>query len=453
MSRSAGALLVDKISQLPDALLESILSHMTLREAARTSVLSSRWYKVWTFIPDLNFDASVTLRFLEVQRVLEVQRIQELLMIERHKYVNWVNSVLESYQGLTLDKFSVGFDLNGDFGHDIDRWVNFALEKKVRRLVIDFRNYAGYPQYEHYRFPFTVFRLPSGTLHTHNVGFSKCSSLRVLLLRQVAITGDVVEYFLSNCPFLEQLCVEGSDLIVDLKVPEPLHCLKYLEVKYCFNVKSIDISATNLFSFKYFGPRFIMSYEKLPNLVELDIKGPYSDYIVDNPSLLSNYAFRLQTLRLRVMHVKESMGLLRFPVLTRLKTLELAVEAKDGDSLLLFAPLIKASPSLCRFTMKLSLQLRNPCGRRIQQKLPRCPHQCLKVVEIIGFQGCTIDNEFAAYLVENAVMLEKIIIDPRQPLLLGTPWEYDHMEKIRTARKRAKQFKTNLSLGSKLLLL
>ncbi|GAB4846319.1 hypothetical protein Ancab_025325 [Ancistrocladus abbreviatus] len=39
--------LADRISDLPDDVLISIISHLTLQEAARTSVLSRRWKYVW----------------------------------------------------------------------------------------------------------------------------------------------------------------------------------------------------------------------------------------------------------------------------------------------------------------------------------------------------------------------------------------------------------------------
>ncbi|RXI07755.1 hypothetical protein DVH24_009786 [Malus domestica] len=49
---------VDRISELPHEIIVSILSLMSLKEAAATSILSRRWRYVWASTMTLVFDSS-----------------------------------------------------------------------------------------------------------------------------------------------------------------------------------------------------------------------------------------------------------------------------------------------------------------------------------------------------------------------------------------------------------
>ncbi|KAI5393657.1 hypothetical protein KIW84_060689 [Lathyrus oleraceus] len=46
----------DIISSLPDHVTDQILSHLPIRDAVRTSVLSSKWRYKWITLPDLVFN-------------------------------------------------------------------------------------------------------------------------------------------------------------------------------------------------------------------------------------------------------------------------------------------------------------------------------------------------------------------------------------------------------------
>ncbi|TQE12315.1 hypothetical protein C1H46_001968 [Malus baccata] len=47
---------LDRISNLPSDVIGNFLSHMSIREAVRTSVLSSNWMNKWTILTCLEFD-------------------------------------------------------------------------------------------------------------------------------------------------------------------------------------------------------------------------------------------------------------------------------------------------------------------------------------------------------------------------------------------------------------
>ena len=55
------------------------------------------------------------------------------------------------------------------------------------------------------------------------------------------------------------------------------------------------------------------------------------------------------------------------------------------------------------------------------------PHQCLKVLKLVGFQGAIAEVDVVMYFVENAVLLEKIIIEP-----YTLPYVFDYVpEKVK----------------------
>jgi hypothetical protein len=77
----------------------------------------------------------------------------------------------------------------------------------------------------------------------------------------------------------------------------------------------------------------------------------------------------------------------------------------------------------------------------------RCPHQHLKVVEILEFTGEAVKVELALYIIENAVVLENIIFDTRNPVLIGTQWEFKESKDRKMGRRCARKLGAKLHLG------
>ncbi|XP_062168849.1 uncharacterized protein LOC133874930 isoform X2 [Alnus glutinosa] len=241
----------------------------------------------------------------------------------------WVNGVLKLHRAPTIDQFRVSFDLDVDYRHDLDHWVKFAFEKRVQRLELSFEHVSSNPC------PFPPFY--------RTLSFPRCNSLRALILKFLNVIGEVLEYFICNCPFLERLCVQNSAALVNLKVPGPLLPLKYLEIRHCHKLQNLEISAKNLVSFVYSGPKITMPFRYVPNLVEMSLGGTYCEYSIYQFCEFSSCLSRLETLILELPRIKwyQSKG-----------------------------------------------------GRKVQ-KAPKCPHHCLKLVEFVGFTGQIIDVEYA----------------------------------------------------------
>ncbi|KAK9265572.1 hypothetical protein L1049_012473 [Liquidambar formosana] len=430
----------DRISKLPDEILVTILSRLTIEEAGRTSVLSHRWEYLWTSITVLNFDVSN----FDVSEILsEDTRLgKRVLEIERSRYVCWVNQVLKSHLGPTIEEFRIVFDLTDRC--NIDSWIKFAIERNVQRLELDLLVFHGRRSQmkQWYTFP------------TQCLGFASFKSLTALQLKHVKVTEVVFNYFLSNCPFLEQLCVIYSSDLVNIKVAGPSLKLKYLEICHCARLESIEISAKDLVSFKYDGKKIRIEFKNVPCLVEVLFGPHFSDLIIHNFSEFSGWLSHLKTLKLALAfeHYQQVFSP-KFPVLQNLKHLELKIYSCGRKSLLPCMSLIKACPFLYSFTLEAFWSLGFSIIRELEAT-EKCPHKCLKVVEFVGFAGITVEIEAAMYLIENAVSLEKIIINPCLRVK-GKPFDVEltKPERRQLARERARQLGTKLHPGTKLVIL
>ncbi|XP_049353868.1 F-box/LRR-repeat protein At3g58900-like [Solanum verrucosum] len=255
----------DRISQLPDEILVYILSFFTVKEAADTSLLSRRWLNLWTYIDHLDFDATKYLDQVFVQPKLQKGHMD--------KYLTWVNSALQKFKGQRLDQFRVYFDLNKFAQHDIDKWLELAFSKKVQRLELDLLRCGSFTRNfdSCYTFPKRLLGLGDSSSCSNNLQIlslinQNFKSLKVLILKSVNVTGQVLEFFLRNCPFLERMQVHGSGTLKNLEVVGPSLKLRHLEIYSCFNVKSLKICDTNLISLRTSAGKVLL-LKKVPMLV------------------------------------------------------------------------------------------------------------------------------------------------------------------------------------------
>ncbi|EYU41842.1 hypothetical protein MIMGU_mgv1a020578mg [Erythranthe guttata] len=258
---------VDRISQLPDDILVTIVSSfLSLKEAARTSVLSSRWINLWKHIPCLNFDA-------EQKRLWDEKSAKELLGEERRKYVEWVNSVLTSHKEATLNEYRISFDLCRSTGEPVNRWLEFAFSRRVRILELDLSptimNWR--PWSKTYAFPEELLtRTSGGASILEPASCIDFKSLKALSMRFVNVSGEAIEFFLRTCPFLEKLVVHNASELSNLEVCGSSLDLKHLELQSCHNLTSIKVSAPNLTSLTLPNVKGLL-LENVPMLVEVSV--------------------------------------------------------------------------------------------------------------------------------------------------------------------------------------
>ncbi|XP_008236054.1 PREDICTED: putative FBD-associated F-box protein At5g56700 [Prunus mume] len=406
--------LVDRISEMTDEILVSILSLLSLKEAAATSILSRRWQYVWMSTMVLNFNANFDIhrnlcRFIALKR--------KLRYLESGRYVNWVNRVVEQHRGPNIEEFRACFQLNDRFASSIDKWIQFAMEKGVKTLVLKFNTQCGVASKNFYVFPHKLLGLEKKHVYSYIPSLRPCGCkvgfqfLKVLHFQCVDMTDKVFEYFLSNCPVLERLTLLETKSLVNLRVIRPSVALKHLVIGICVGLQSIEICDANLVSFVCKNSENVLLSNVLL-LVEVSMSN------LSNPRAfielfsrqLSCCLSQLEILILNITGAEHNPKHV-FPILANLKHLELIVLADYRLALFHLTSFLKASPFLQRLVLKLDfIILWEDLGEI--NKAVKCPHHSLKVVEIVGYRARASAVEHIMFLIKSAVALEKIVIDP-----------------------------------------
>lgn len=387
----------DRLSQLPDQVLVSILSKLTIRETILTSSLPSQWQYLWMHVTRLRFDLS---KFITWETCYYPRLCRKVGL----RHINFINNVLDSHEGALLEEFSLSFPFHKHFKRKIDKWLKFvASKKKVEILQI----YLSLSKNEHrrYTFPFKFITSPSSNL-------SPFFGLKVLALNDVDVDNRAVNFFISNCPLLEKLSIHHSLLLKNLKIVGP-SCLKLknLEICHCDKLDFVKIQNVNLVSFKYAGRKINLLLENVASILSTDFN-ILDSLVCQLISKLTTYFTQLATLSLQFSHMWMDLRFLDYtlPRLNHLKVFVLKLENMIDVYPLDITPIIEVSPYLQKLHIELDWHDITISNRRIIRK--NCPHQHLKEVKYSGYVGGIADKILTTCLVENSVALETLIVDP-----------------------------------------
>ncbi|KAL8056723.1 hypothetical protein ABFX02_04G137500 [Erythranthe guttata] len=394
----------DSIDRLPDELLISIVSRLPVIEAERTNLLSRRWRYFSMFSSILDFDASRVLFKLDQETTS--------LKAERRKFVRWVNRVVRLHSGEAIEEFRISFDLDKSDANDICKWLKFAFEKKVKRLELNLiQSYTGLSDAQ-YTFPNMYDSVECSRILP--LGISSCESLVKLSLIEVEVTEETLNFFVSNCPLLEELCIIYSSYLKKLTFNSPLIRLRRLEIASTGTCKSVEICAPNLRSFAFYGfYRIPIALKNVSSLISLSFGAMSPVILIDYMNQLSGCLSLLESLTLHTS-IFQDYVLAKCPCLPKLKKLVLDIMRPSGyESLLCFTPLMSVAPSLRELVLKLQWS-ENFMRRTIHTVKAQNRHLGVEVLQIEGFAGGDIDVELAEYVIENAPSLKKIVIDFRR---------------------------------------
>uniref|UniRef100_A0A0E0LHB9 F-box domain-containing protein n=1 Tax=Oryza punctata TaxID=4537 RepID=A0A0E0LHB9_ORYPU len=411
---------VIRFIDLPTDILTAIISRLPIKEAARTSILSSHWKKIWC--SHVNLDFVFYLMLPRLGSTSHDPRLSKKMFIAR------VSQVFEQHSGLSVQKIAIKGRLDNECADHIDRWLHFASATKTKDLTFDFKSW--YPREGLYDFPFKLFgamdssyllsmRLSAVSLNPP-VDFKAFLNLKRLKLEQTNVTDENMQILILNCNTLEFLGIVDCGKLTRLSTSHLSNQLKHLHVESCHRLEEIELN---------FG------------LTKLGYKGTLIPLAPPGPLLLTNVCMKLQRARASLEYIFTNLP----STLPRLETLSLqcselerAILPKNHIKfmylkhlrlqlrhpvlerkidLLDFACLLEAAPLLQKFELHMWMPLHHQRYREEAhgelRSLPPQPHAHLRLVHISGFIGMKDQLELALHILRNSAVLRVMKIDPK----------------------------------------
>ncbi|VVA15516.1 PREDICTED: F-box/FBD/LRR-repeat [Prunus dulcis] len=381
----------DRISNLPSDVIEQILSHLPMREAVRTSVLSSNWRYKWAMLRHLVFD----------DRCVSTQK--------HITFVDIVDHVLLGHIG-PIHKFRLSHR-GRPANWDIDFWILHLSRNSIKELILEI-----WGEY-HYRIPSYLFSCQN-MIHLELLRcvlkppptFKGFRNLKSLVISHVILGQDVFQSLIACCPLLERLTLIEFDF-AHLKIDAPN--LQFLVVEGDFwdlifenTLNLIDVcvsmdtdvgqiwgcdSSSNLVKFMV----------HLPHIQRLQIQG-----------------FFLKSLAVGALSAK-----LPKPCLY-LKFLSIRVDFNDPVEILTVLCLLRSSPAVQELEISVNpafeeLELSGDQERQAALSEVNslygnwiCPFSQLRFVKISNVSNVKAQLDFIRFLLLNSPVLEKIIVKP-----------------------------------------
>ncbi|OIW04683.1 hypothetical protein TanjilG_00119 [Lupinus angustifolius] len=382
----------DFISDLPQSIIESILTQLPIRDAVRTSILSSKWRYKWASITQLVFD----------EKCVPLSNDRDGV---DKSIVKFITSLLFLHQG-PIHKFRITNSYLQSCP-EIDQWILFLSRNDIKELVLELE------EGEFFRIPSCLFNCKKLTrLELFRceleppLTFKGFMCLKSLNLHQVLISPDAIESIISSCPLLESLSLSYFDsLALTIRAPN----LRYLNLEGEF--KDICLEDT-------------------PLLVELSVAMYMTDDIAEHFEQSSNCNFikflgGVPNLEKLVGHIYFTKYLSigndpgNLPIIyNNLESIELyQVGFEDMNEMLVVLRLITSSPNLKELQISGSSNM-SPAtdAPNLDFWAKKCPSDStlghLKVVKLTDMCGVPQEMEFIKFLLGCSPMLEIMSIAP-----------------------------------------
>ncbi|KAG5224857.1 FBD-associated F-box protein [Salix suchowensis] len=219
---------LDMITELPEPIIQHIMSFLTYKDAAKMSVLSKHFASAWNCFPSISFDE--TLNMGSCARLKGKPRLD--------KFLSYVSGFLSRRPPrIALNIFCFSFNLEDSYEqpiNGIDSAIRYAIENKVKELKLDIVGRQKFKFQAHYNLPMKVF---------------SAHSIAVLSLKGFML--EPPQNLTLICPSIKELNLEKCKGMQTLKIAGEK--LKIVVIELCQGLDKVEIDASNLESFSFGG--------------------------------------------------------------------------------------------------------------------------------------------------------------------------------------------------------
>ncbi|MBA0845548.1 hypothetical protein Goarm_022278, partial [Gossypium armourianum] len=378
-----------------------ILSFLPIKEAVRTSIISTKWRNLFVSISIIKFDGD--LLFGLTDRNID-------------SFKNFVDGLLKFPDQVSLDCFRLHDGISswndGDHDFDVSGWICAALCRGVKEIDLKLHNLRDVPPVL-----FTCHSLVNLTLDAVGskieVPSDVClGNLKTFYLINSVFVSDSINRLIPNCHVLEDLAFIECSIANASELNIQSSSLKELALLY-FDPTDIDhvvvINAPNLVYFQYDCDIVVYLLSNMKSLEKAEVYlWFFSDYyeIQDYSDYETSAAHLIQGIcnvrSLTLGFPKEIFPTSRLPIFYNLNELEFR-----GD--IYFVEFLHCVPNL----KKLILKYLNYAGTQWKGlciEIHSCLSFHLKEIEIEIPRIDTHMIEMVSYLLDNAMVLERLII-------------------------------------------
>ncbi|XP_059436206.1 uncharacterized protein LOC132169139 [Corylus avellana] len=247
---------IDRLSELPDPILEHILSFIPMKQIIQFSILSKTWEKVWSLFPIPEFKQHLFTLKVHTRKVLPNEKEEVEIQRKKQEFKNFVERCLlcRYRRRLTIDNFRLHMMLLDESDCAlVNRWIGYAIECNVKEL-----NLYVWINQKRYELPKKKYELPESVLAAKSITklqLSRCklksfysdinlSSLNKLVL-EITVENQVVQSLIDGCRDMEEMTFTSCDGLKSIRVSGHSK-LKAIELLQNSELESVDIEASNL---------------------------------------------------------------------------------------------------------------------------------------------------------------------------------------------------------------